>query len=506
MNDTVLRLALAGGLGVITMILIAIDSFLNKRINRRYGSLDLFSKRAPVVVLFLFLGFALAFPDRFEYLMHEQFELLLLFAAATIIILGMTPLLRKKLSSKSCAELWILPSVTLYLLFLVVCFSGRRESQPWIVIHIPRSLLRLMVILWLTGFCTVMMWKAASHLRFRRAILREAKWGSEHDYALFRKVLKDLVPIKSSHVVRVDEDYERGRKLRIVRSSEVSSPLTIGLFDKTSCLVLPDQEYTDQELQMIFRHECIHLMHEDNRLKFSASVWCAFGWFIPTLWIGMKRMSEDMELCCDELVTEGMGPSERKEYADLLLQTAGTEKGFTTCLCASAQGLRYRLHGIMRPKERKNGILVMGLLAALGVFFFGTVGISMDVGTVQTELLNQYSDSWKVTEVEISGRGDYWHIETVEKHFGELRLAKELWHSPQTHSNYPLLTSDGTIRIDLQQIKNRTMSLWLSPDADGRLYLYNDGVLYSNQIGAWYRVLLDDESQAWLRSMGIKCQ
>ena len=44
-------------------------------------------------------------------------------------------------------------------------------------------------------------------------------------------------------------------------------------------------------------------------------------------------------------------------YSELILSTAGDERGFTTCLSASAKSLRYRLSRVMRPQKRLPGFL-----------------------------------------------------------------------------------------------------------------------------------------------------
>lgn len=50
----------------------------------------------------------------------------------------------------------------------------------------------------------------------------------------------------------------------------------------------------------------------------------------------------------------------RRQYAELLLQTAGDERGFTTCLSATAGALRYRLRNIMTPGKKRTGAILSG--------------------------------------------------------------------------------------------------------------------------------------------------
>lgn len=69
----------------------------------------------------------------------------------------------------------------------------------------------------------------------------------------------------------------------------------------------------------------------------------ALCWFNPLMWIATRKASDDLELSCDEIVLENMDEGMRRQYAELLLDTAGQAGGFTICLSAAAETMRYRL-------------------------------------------------------------------------------------------------------------------------------------------------------------------
>lgn len=128
------------------------------------------------------------------------------------------------------------------------------------------------------------------------------------------------------------EDYRNEKERRRY------SPLAIGLFSKTICLALPTREYSEEELYRIFRHESIHLLRQDNNIKFSTVFLCAVGWFIPSVWSVMKRAAEDLELCCDEIVTADMGKAARNPV-DLL-----ADGGVPVLLWHDRYGIGHRDH------------------------------------------------------------------------------------------------------------------------------------------------------------------
>ncbi|MBR0440615.1 MAG: hypothetical protein IJK25_01625, partial [Firmicutes bacterium] len=92
--------------------------------------------------------------------------------------------------------------------------------------------------------------------------------------------------------------------------------------------------------------------------------------------------SEDLELSCDEKVIYHCGEGSKRRYAELILNAAGSGKGFTSCLSSSAEGLRYRLSRLMEPGRRLTGGLVIGAVLAVFVMVSGRVTLSSSAGTL----------------------------------------------------------------------------------------------------------------------------
>jgi hypothetical protein len=99
-------------------------------------------------------------------------------------------------------------------------------------------------------------------------------------------------------------------------------------------------------------------------------------WFNPLMWVAVRKSAEDIERSCDETVLLGADTAERKAYGRLLLDTAGDERGFTTCLSASAKAMRYRLQGVMGTGRRRSGALIVGLIAFLLCMTNGYVALA----------------------------------------------------------------------------------------------------------------------------------
>ena len=74
--------------------------------------------------------------------------------------------------------------------------------------------------------------------------------------------------------------------LPIIEYSEAASPMLIGFFNHV--LVLPEEQYSSEELFFILKHELIHLKRGDIYFKLLFVVANAVHWFNPLIWIMQK--------------------------------------------------------------------------------------------------------------------------------------------------------------------------------------------------------------------------
>ena len=192
-------------------------------------------------------------------------------------------------------------------------------------------------------------------------------------------------------------------KWKLVRSQSLTTPLSIGLFDRTTRVVLPARSYTPQELSLVLRHEIIHICRGDPSSKFFMAFCTAMCWFNPLMWVAMRKSADDFELSCDETVLLDEPQPVRREYAELLLNTAGDERGFTTCLSATASALRYRLKNVMAPGEKRTGAILVGLTFAVMALCTGHMALAYDAQPGTERIFDnqpleafhlQYLDPW----------------------------------------------------------------------------------------------------------------
>ena len=276
-----------------------------------------------------------------------------------LLLLPALPWLRRHFSARACALLWLLPN---YLYFTQQPLF--QLSHPQWVIPVPGAPVQILFVIWLIGFFVVFLWKIVDHLVFRR------------------RILKDSYPITAPAVMNVwrqalEDARVKDVSFQLVSSPQVSAPLSIGLFRSAIRVVLPrNAQYTPDELTLIFRHELVHIERRDSWTNFFLMFCTAICWFNPLMWIAMSKSAEDLELNCDEMVLLHENETVRQQYAHLLLDTAGSSRGFTTCLAASANAMRHRLKSIVRPAERSSGALLVGIVFFLLFISCGHVALA----------------------------------------------------------------------------------------------------------------------------------
>jgi beta-lactamase regulating signal transducer with metallopeptidase domain len=286
------------------------------------------------------------------------FSIFLHISVYYIVLIPLLSFLRRYISARACAMLWVIPNY-LY----ITSQSYMQLPAPKFVVYAPGKVAWILFGIWFVGFVIVLAWKTIEHLKFRRRVLRDS-----------RKV--DDVSTLTIWEEVIEEARIKKPKFKLASSSKVKTPLSVGLFRRSIRVILPEKNYSKEELKLILKHEIVHIAREDSWSKFFLVFCTAMCWFNPLMWYAMKKSAEDMELSCDETVLLNEDDSTRKKYAELLLSVAGDERGFTTCLSASAKTMRYRLKNIVKPRKRVSGALVVGLAFFLLCMTSGYVALA----------------------------------------------------------------------------------------------------------------------------------
>ena len=318
-----------------------------------------FMMAAYWLIYSLFLGPAAGATVLLEFSLHLLVLLSLYFA----VLLLALPLLRRTISARACATLWLLP------IFLYYNTMVWRDTfvPPLVVIPIPNGLAPLLLWIWLAGAGAVAL--VAPH--FPPAVPPPAFAGRQAGGGQ-----GSVEPV--------------GRGVPSGPAPEVPPPAGLS------------RRYLPPDHRSVWPHHAygtagagLYAGPVPAHLPPRAAPCPAAGHrhqvLLPPLQIPVLVQSPDVGGHPEGLRRPGAvlrrdggirrQDDTRREYASLLLESAGDARGLTTCLSASASSLRRRLKGVVAPAERTSGTVVLGLIMAALVLCSGLVGVSTASGT-----------------------------------------------------------------------------------------------------------------------------
>lgn len=199
----------------------------------------------------------------------------------------------------------------------------------------------ILAVVWLSTALALAAWFIFNHLRTRRIYAASLPCGDTF-------VLSWL----SAHSLR--------RRVSVRTSDRVSAPLTYGTI-RPVILLSSGLCFEDKTaLSCILEHEYQHIRRFDTLRKTLLAAALCLHWFDPLVWLMFALCSRDMELLCDEAVTDS--GADRADYARTLLSME--ERRSQLGLFAShfsQNALEERIRSIMKKKH----ISIAALIAVL---------------------------------------------------------------------------------------------------------------------------------------------
>ena len=153
----------------------------------------------------------------------------------------------------------------------------------------------------------LLVWAVGSILLFAQFLIRYHQGK--------RKI--DRLPKQGNQVLQeVLDELQRGKKrhipVQVLCCSGLSTPCGIGLFRRQ--ILLPSQEYTEEELFHILRHELQHFQTCDLLVKWMIRVFQCLFWWNPLVYLLGKDLDQVLEIKCDLSVTKGYTKKETVTY------------------------------------------------------------------------------------------------------------------------------------------------------------------------------------------------
>lgn len=222
---------------------------------------------------------------------------------------------------------------------------------------------KLFFCIWLAGFLVILIFQFIHYIKYIKGLQKNAvKIEDEGIIQLFDN-MKDICHIS--------------RRLCLVKSESVHSPLTFGVFSPV--IVLPDKKYKVEELQIILRHEMIHIKKYDLVFRFLSLLAISIHWFNPlTYWL-FKRLCFVSESDCDEQIVTNQNREYRIFYGNMIIDSA-TDMNRRQMLTASfglagnhKELLKERLELLMSMNKMKKNVRMLSAVTMAAIFMGGTI-------------------------------------------------------------------------------------------------------------------------------------
>lgn len=144
---------------------------------------------------------------------------------------------------------------------------------------------------------------ARLYIMQRNVCHRSILYGSEEYTAVLRKVCEK-------------RNYKH--KIWLTRSSEITSPICIGI--RNPYIVLPEKSFSATELEYIFSHEITHLKNHDLCYLMAANLLTCIFWWNPLTYVVRTELEYALEVRCDIAATAGYTKEESLEYLGVILK------------------------------------------------------------------------------------------------------------------------------------------------------------------------------------------
>jgi beta-lactamase regulating signal transducer with metallopeptidase domain len=237
-----------------------------------------------------------------------------------------------------------------------------RQASVWIHRALP-----WLLAAWLAGVAALALWHVGGWLQVERAKRRGTRAAGGTGLDVFQRLVARL---------RVS------RPVRLLESAQVSVPMVVGWLRPV--VLMPARMATGlapAQLEAILAHELAHIRRYDGLVRLIQAAAETLLFYHPAVWWVSRRITEESELCCDELAVAVCG--DRQGYAAALARVAELSCGRPRMAAAATGGsLVNRIRRILRLPEADHGVrpgwlagmLLLAVVVAGGAIVVGCMG------------------------------------------------------------------------------------------------------------------------------------
>lgn len=300
-------------------------------------------------------------------------------SAIALLMLAVSPLLAHRYSAKCRYYLW---AVVFFALLLPIRTNITLELPKFLHTILPQTIgttapdtaaitktvntwdwHNYAGILWAAGTFCFLGWHFFQHLRFLSAIRR---WHEEIEDTA---VLELFAKVKAELKIR--------EHITIKSCVCIKTPMMVGLLHPV--VLLPQVDFSQDELPLILKHELVHYRRKDLWYKALMLLTMSIHWFNPVVHLMVKSVLNLCEISCDEEVLKGIGAKGRARYGESVIGTVRNSSAYKTVLSTNfysgTKGMKKRIYAMMdMSKKRFSPVL---FLAVLMVTLCGTAAFAL---------------------------------------------------------------------------------------------------------------------------------
>ena len=262
---------------------------------------------------------------------------------------------------------------------------------------------------------------ARLYIRQRNVCHRSILYGSEEYTAVLRKVCEK-------------RNYKH--KILLTRSSEITSPICIGI--RNPYIVLPERSFRATELEYIFSHEITHLKNHDLCYLMAANLLTCIFWWNPLTYVVRTELEYALEVRCDIAATAGYTKEESLEYLGVILKILAEGRKDNRLLTGNGVGfakdsfdkvMEERFHAVLDQEPMKGSsktgfhiwcLILLGMLVCSYTF---VIAPFYDTDTGAGQEING-SDMWLTVDENGEYKLNFWEDgQIIEQEFDKNKIS-----------------------------------------------------------------------------------
>ncbi len=201
-------------------------------------------------------------------------------------------------------------------------------------------------------------------------------------YHLFkRRILMDAVLFTDQRmneiVIQYKSKLHMGEKVVVCKNKYVIEPFTIGIFYPV--ILLPDAQYSFEELELILYHELCHIKNKDLFIKLCGLVALSLHWFNPFVYFLYREIGIVCENACDERIVLDQDMEFKRRYGRLIIETIEKKEIYSNALIISFSGnkklTKERIRMMKNVKRPRRLVKVFSTVVAVSVALLGSTTV-----------------------------------------------------------------------------------------------------------------------------------